>query len=480
MVFFESEAEQRGNMEDFEITQKMCREELSQADIKAICGARGFSLSEAGIPEILENFIMSDIGLEKAFAGLGRKEIIALHLMKYLNKPMDVSVLRGLAVGPDKYGTFNQRFTPTFKYVRQKIVRRGLMAFCDHKTSYERMTKLERLRFVFPSAFHSHLPGPFVSPVKIKDGGESNERLIREKLYEILTPVSEKDLHIDSLNLHDGRLQIGRSEFTTDLFMKHRLRDWAASFSPSLEGTGWGDAVSPLSALNHAFSLLEPDEWIEPDELNLFLNVFCSNWEGAGVGMAEICERGWEKGILLRCKSRGQYLYRPFRAHLEIDLNFESYLDKASADYVRLNLETVSVKSLERISEMAFFKANDGVLQITPDPVRMGRNLEMTRKDPILSWLIKKSNIFAQVFQTLEKRWGKQIVHDNLLIAQVKQVGLKAALEKSFPDGRMMFLPDDFIAFPKDLLGPVESMVVRNGFAVKTIEHRPDKGAESL
>ncbi len=50
-------------MKTAEIVSSMCKDELTGADIKAICNARGFSAAEAGDPALLENFLISRTGL---------------------------------------------------------------------------------------------------------------------------------------------------------------------------------------------------------------------------------------------------------------------------------------------------------------------------------------------------------------------------------------------------------------------------------
>ena len=109
----------------------------------------------------------------------------------------------------------------------------------------------------------------------------------------------------------------------------------------------------------------------------------------------------------------------------------------------------------------------------------MGRVLDEIRDDPFMIWLTGVSESFGKAFQIVLKRWGRHIVHRNLVIAKVKNIGLKVALEKKFKDGKIMFLPDDFIAFPKGLLYQVENLVIKNGFAVKTMTKSSEKARKS-
>ncbi|MCA1786949.1 MAG: hypothetical protein LC657_13330, partial [Desulfobacteraceae bacterium] len=91
------------------------------------------------------------------------------------------------------------------------------------------------------------------------------------------------------------------------------------------------------------------------------------------------------------------------------------------------------------------------------------------RNTPWLFRLIHHLPEFKKLFQQLEKNWGKEIVHSNLLVAQIKHIGLKASLEKALSNEDVLFLANGFIAFPRGLEKKIETAVVQQGFAVKRI-----------
>jgi hypothetical protein len=52
----------------------------------------------------------------------------------------------------------------------------------------------------------------------------------------------------------------------------------------------------------------------------------------------------------------------------------------------------------------------------------------------------------------------------------VKDLTLKVALQKAFPKpDQLMLLPNDFIAFPRELLADMQRLVGKSGYVVKTI-----------
>jgi len=56
------------------------------------------------------------------------------------------------------------------------------------------------------------------------------------------------------------------------------------------------------------------------------------------------------------------------------------------------------------------------------------------------------------------------------LVAKVDDLGLKVQLERAFPDRKKMrFLPDDYIAFPRDLLPAVERLIAKSGHVIRKV-----------
>ena len=63
------------------------------------------------------------------------------------------------------------------------------------------------------------------------------------------------------------------------------------------------------------------------------------------------------------------------------------------------------------------------------------------------------------------------MVHDNLLIAAIKDLSLRVLLEKKFSDSKQVVsLSDEFISFPLNLLPEVQKAVIKSGHAVKYID----------
>ena len=108
---------------------------------------------------------------------------------------------------------------------------------------------------------------------------------------------------------------------------------------------------------------------------------------------------------------------------------------------IRVDLETIPLMCLEIVSRIALFQLHDGCLTASPDIIRMGRIFHEIQKDPLTAWLTETAQAFRKAFQTVSAGWGKHLVHGNLMIAKVKNIGLKVTLEKSFKGETIIFLP---------------------------------------
>jgi hypothetical protein len=86
-----------------------------------------------------------------------------------------------------------------------------------------------------------------------------------------------------------------------------------------------------------------------------------------------------------------------------------------------------------------------------------------------VQWLRENVPAFRQTLETVEQRWGQQIVHTNLLIARVSDLSLKVQLERSFPE-KVVFLPNDYLAFPQRLLPEITKVVAKSGHVIRMVE----------
>jgi hypothetical protein len=271
----------------------------------------------------------------------------------------------------------------------------------------------------------------------------------------------------------DGRMRIGEEDFNLKTLGKWHRRQWDHAFAPLISTTRDSRRfVSPLDALSHALSLLEADAWASPEDLEAVLKIFC-NKDPKRPGADEICQKGFEKGILARRIEDNKTWYRPARSFTEMADGYDPGADLMIDPHgnLRIKLETVPVHCIAALSRISRFRASDQGLTASPDPIRIARALPELRQTPLFRWLSKKPPSYRKAIAEVETHWGKHIVHRDLLVAKVKNLSLMVVLKKEF-DGsaKMVFLPNDFIAFPVSQFATVQSIVIRNGFAVKTLD----------
>jgi len=71
--------------------EQMCKSDLSDSDLKAICKSRGFPEKEAASRDVFENFFLSTIGIKEVLNSLTYEEVVFLHLLNKINKEVEVA-----------------------------------------------------------------------------------------------------------------------------------------------------------------------------------------------------------------------------------------------------------------------------------------------------------------------------------------------------------------------------------------------------
>ena len=457
-----------------QMLHNMCHRVLSNADVKAICKSRGFSAREAASRALFENFYLSDIGLEETLGSLSQEEIALLHKLKFVGEPVAIpffAVVYG-EKGRSFYGTFTQRYREVLKQVRRSLVRKGvlLMAEADDTVS---QTRMEGWRFRLPHTFERFLPPPITATRTFEGEGDFRSDVPRGKLMEIAGRKKASPIGADKqydLTLEDGVLRMGDREFRAGYLLEWQQACAKASLpSPKKETRTRkvGYPVPPFEALTSILGQLGKAEWVRPDELSLLLRIFCN----AELNGEEICKAGWQWGYLTRQKGNGETCYRLAEEEAEADMASQHYLYPSTGQGLTVNLETVPFGSLEYlvgISDLQLSDSGSAHLNVLPNLVRMGRAFQSVRDHPLTDWLRKHSPEFKKAFRTVERRWGKQVLHDNLLIARVSDLGLRVEIERTLSE-KVVLLSDDYIAFPHRLRNEIEKLVTMSGLVIKTV-----------
>lgn len=452
--------------------KEMCNEALSDADIRAIGKARGFSTRETSSRSNFQNLYLSHIGLGSALTTLSKDEIAMLHLLKYKNDEVDTAFFeciynKDISKKDYYFETYSARYKDVFSKVKASLVRKGLLLMAENKNAWNARSKMERWRFRLPGEFEAFLPSPLDTTVSFDTNGDVNEKDLKRKLLEVVKGkglIEGEENEKFALEISDNVLKIGNKEFRVSYLRQWQRKRW----QKSLELKKVDDAVSPLDAILYGFSQLGPNEWCMPDDLNTLLNVFSrlrpSNLDA-------ICGLGWNYGCLAKYTTGGKTYYRLHDKQERKGLDHENYLTLKGQDCIIVDLNKIPLENLEIISKISGMNVNNSQLMIFPDLIRLGKVFNDVQKHPLFHWLANNSQTFKKSIAIIKDRRGKMIVHEDLLIARIKDLSLKVKLEKHFSDSKkFVSLSNEYIAFSRDTIQDIEKIVKKSGNVINRME----------
>jgi hypothetical protein len=192
---------------------------------------------------------------------------------------------------------------------------------------------------------------------------------------------------------------------------------------------------------------------------------------------SQVLTAGYENGCLARQVVGGQVYYRLTGAsYISPNLPPQKYLKVLPDGTIQIDLENIPYQALEILNQGAHLEMNRGQLIASPGIGKLLDAPENILEHEIMHYLKAQSPAFRASFQKFEADWGKLILHQNLLVARVASLDLRVKLHKAFaaiPENetaRVVFLPDEYIAFPPAMLGEVEKVVKKAGYVIKTIQ----------
>lgn len=453
-------------MSILQLLHSMCAD-LPDADLNFIRKARGFSSSETASRSAFASFFVSSIGISDAMQSLSAEEAITLRLLHETGE-VDIPFFERLyssARQPGKpyYGTYTQQYKNTFDTVKKNLVRRGLIVMAEVKTRGETV-QMERWRFALPPEFAPYLP-PLLDQIHKSDQpGETTDHFIRRELLQLVIGKPNA-----SIEIVKGSIWINGNFISTEILHNWQIRAWDRSLN-DFTHTGQNSLTS-ISATLNILGNLASSEWVSSQSLEPVLKIYC--FGGKTPPADKILQQGWETGVLTRLKTDSSTLYRlaPETAVVDSPLPTSvSWLEptpKASA--VKIDLRLIPFQQLELLNALTHLAVEDGVLLASPSSVKLGRATPQQRESAISRWLAENIPAFGKAFQNVNAQWGKTIIHENLLVARVRDLSLRVQLERELKD-KLILLNENFIAFPLESRASVEKVLKKTGFVVKTIK----------
>jgi len=440
----------------------MCSE-LADVDLNAIRKSRGFSASETASRTSFADFFVTSIGVEENLAALTPEEVLTLRLLHETGE-VDVPFFERLYGAGNQYGTYTQRYKPTFDAIKKNFVRRGLIFMAQVKMRGDTV-QLERWRYAIPSEFAPYLPT--LPAVHNDQPGQVNDRTLRKKLLQLVGgPAIPNDPF--PIGIKHGSLYLEDVPFTLATFGAWQTDAWQHAlnaFKPSVPAS-----LSPTEA---ALKLLSAETWTNAKAIAPALRIYSF---GTKAPPAEkLLQEGWELGLLSRLDIDSVPHYRLVPAHLPSGTNAPypatlQWADTTSqASTVKVDLRRIPLHDLDMLNTLAHFEVEKGNLYASPSLVKLGRATPPQRNSPLSRWLAENVPAFGRILETVNARWGKTLLHENLFIARVRDLGLRVQLERELK-GNLVVLGDHFIAFPQDSRSRVEKVLKKTGFVIKAVK----------
>jgi hypothetical protein len=443
---------------------------LPDVDLNAIRKARGFSLSETGSRTSFASFFVSSIGVAETMQSLSIEEIITLHLLHQTGE-VDIAFferLYGSAAQPGRHyhGTYTQQYKPTFDAVKKNLVRRGLLIMAEVKMRGDTV-QMERWRFALPPEFIPYLPALLPATTR-EEPGETSDHTVRKKLLQL---IGGGPTDRTSIQIKDGTIWLDDRPFSTARLQEWQRRAWWSSLN--ILKSAVPASLSLTEAVIGLLASLAPHGWVRPESLDPALKIYCF---GCKILPAEkILQRGWELGLFSRLKMESTSLYRlapeltPADSHSPLPVSVSWIEDNPKGDSVKVDLRLIPPHHLEMLNILTHLSVERNVLNAAPSPIKLGRATPQQRNAAISLWLAEHVSVFGKALAAVNENWGKTILHENLLIARVRDLNLRVQLEREL-GGNLIVLNEHFIAFPSESRSGVEKILKKTGFVAKTVK----------
>ncbi|MEM1124519.1 MAG: hypothetical protein AAGJ18_29040 [Bacteroidota bacterium] len=262
---------------------------------------------------------------------------------------------------------------------------------------------------------------------------------------------------------------------------KLQLQQWAAANGAAILRTKYFDDGKTLADfVLHYLQQLPTEKWFSEKSVSQLL----STWDDpkkrneldidkkypSRYEPKKWCEAGWKTGFLEKCTLAGKSYYRLAFESTET-VAFEQHLIITENGTVQFDLNAIPLSLLIPLNQVAFFKTTSATTNsLKPDLVNISSLPTDTWTNPIVVWLQKNAPTFKTAFEQYKKKYGKEIIHQNLLVAKVTDLSLRVLIEKGLPkEGQLVVLSDEFIAFPPSVLPTVERIISKSGNVIKQV-----------
>jgi hypothetical protein len=440
---------------------------LSPTDIKNICKNRNLPINQHLTADTFKNFICSSVGIDNAISLLSSTEVAALLLIKE-NESLDISHY-AIIYAEDGYGTFTQRYQSTYKAVMQNFVRKGILLVDDDNRGD---SKLERIRFTFPKEFRDRLPAPFLEIIEGNYKTEDSDVTLRNKISKIYKepPANIKnnlyvensllkfDIDIFKLNTLDRWRQ--------DNLEKYIVKEYRDSKGYIGKNAFW-KKINIVKIIIDAFGRLKANQFVSSEGIDSIFQVIYGGKHG--INLENILIRAADLGFLSKIILNNKNYYQSKNILEEIPIQAKDYLIPEDNKFL-VEINKIPYKCLEQLACLCSFFLDNKKVYIAPDFSRLVKIYHTVKDTDLFNYLRNHSPLLNTKINEIEDKHGKVLLHSNLLIAKINDFKLKAIFAKTYADSnRIIFLPNNYIAFTQEECGNIKKLVVKSGLAVKNI-----------
>ena len=456
---------------------------LTASDKNKIIAARKFPKNTMDSFDVFKTYFLSGEGLPMLIKKLSEREIVVLHILAFNQWITDVSVFEAAYIEmpkPSKYSysyrrqTFTQRYGDLLKAVQKNLFQKGLLVRYEDPLGGK--STAERQRFMFPTVFAEYLPSPFSNLQKLPGTGVRSEEAIRKEIKQAIQSSPKPSL--SGLALVNKKLVLKRLFLNAAGLAQIKFRHWSLTKGALILFSQYFDEGKPLADfVFHYLQQLSSEQWFSEKSLESLLSVWDDPKKRQAIynnsnahskyDTKKWCEAGWEAGLLEKQTKAGVNYYRLIKEETA-SIDFQKHLTIKEDGRVQVNLTTVPLSILIILNQVSFFETANS---LKPDLVNISSFPVETWVHPLIAWLKENAPAFKIAFEQYKKKYGKEIIHNNLLVAKVTDLSLRVLVEKGLAkEEQIVVLSDEFIAFPKSALPIVERIISKSGNVIKRID----------
>lgn len=413
---------------------------LSAIELKKIARSRGFTTEQS-----FKTLWESDVGLQTVISSLTRLEITGLHLLHALDRCVELPFFASFYPEEDErtkclYNSFTARYRGLFTLVKEHLAHRGLVAYCLESDLFGKKSQLECWKFEIHPQCMTFLP-PLLESTEHSEGpGKWRHEVILEKLAQI--------------EIVENEVRLGGKRFSSQLVRDWQKEHWQRELPPS---KSLSYVLEPIEGISYLLATLGKDAWTNVQSLALPLKTFTGD---SRIKTEDICEAGWRWGCIEKKIEPQKILYR-----LAPKESKEFSLDPKILDLKKTPLDVI--EQLVCISNQSQTEQPHR-LYFVPNLIKIGRFINNQAIRLILDKLKTHSSVWKEALETVNQRYGKTLIHENLSLARVSDLSLKVAIQKAF-ENQVLSISDEHLLFPQALVSDIRRLVTKSGHFIKEV-----------